>query len=317
MQHLRNYITCKFCNKKIRDKNYPNHIKICEKITKEKLIKVYNSQKKSKKENLQKKIKIEVRRARIDLERELNSKTYFVIWDDIYFEEDKVKFSPNRLDAILHSVDFKGIIPELNIIKVQYFKRLFDSEVYKLKFYKSNLLILKSPDWERIKNKIEIGKQYFEFITTKRNKIGPLFSIEEALKLNDSTFKKSHYLKYLASIQFKEFKLIPIIEVNLNQSENSFIFRVTSKGKKIIFIWENANENRATHVFTSSEKSHENNLKILESFICTQMQSKRSLLYMKDIENLKMQKELGYLTSIRHEDIDSYKRHIKTLIRNE
>jgi hypothetical protein len=309
------YIICKYCKHKIRVGKFISHSNLCREKYLEEKEKKLKDLKQLKNDLLLKNKKAKIKNEKLETKKELNSITYYMIWDDIYFEENKIRFSPNRINAILHSVEFKGVIPELNIIKDEYFKRLFDREVYKLKFFKSNLLVSKSPDWEKILNKIEIGKQYFEFIATKKSKIGPSLSIDEALKLYNSSFKKSHYLKFLASIQFKEFKLIPIIEVIGSLREKSFIFRLTSKANKTIFIWENVNENRATHVFVSPAESSENILISLESFICTQMTSKRSLLYMTDKENSNLKKDLGYLTSIRHDNIDSYKRQIKTILR--
>lgn len=308
---MRTYIFCKLCQQKILESKFISHLNSCKEIQAKKKEKVFKYPKQIKKEILNKRIRLN--RPKIDLE--LEAITFYIIWDDIFFEENRIKFSPNRINAILHSVEFRGTIPELNEIKQEYFKRLFDKEVYKLKFYKSNLLISASPDWDRIKNKIEIGKQYFEFKTTKTTKIGPSLSIDHALKLFGSSFKKSHYLKFLASIQEKEFKLIPIMEFIGNLRENSFIFRIRSRNNNIIFIWENANENRATHFFVSDMHSSETRLISLQSFICTQMPSKRSLLYQSDNVTSRMKEELGYFSTIRHENIDSYKMSVKAILK--
>lgn len=52
----------------------------------------------------------------------LQSTPHYIIWDDIIFEKDRIRFSPTRLGIILHSVELKGSIVELNQIKEQYFK---------------------------------------------------------------------------------------------------------------------------------------------------------------------------------------------------
>lgn len=335
----KNYVLCEHCNSIILATKFTMHSRKAHKIIlyefdldskirvdKEKIEKLREmasekTKKKGKKVSLLMRsefesnvIKYNEIRAKIDLDKKINNKSYYLTWDDISFEKNKVKFSPNRINSILQSVELKGVFQELNNIKEEYFKRLFYNEVYKLNFYKSRLLISESPDWQRILKKIEVGKQFFEFKSNKTYKLSSGLSVNEALTIHKSIFAKSTYLKYLASIQDKDFKLIPIIETVSDSDENSFLFRIQSKSNKILILWENVNENRATHVFMSTIESHSQTLSIIESFICTRMVIKRSLLYYKDIENISMKNELGYLTTIRHESLSNYKAQIRALV---
>jgi hypothetical protein len=62
-----------------------------------------------------------------DRERDLNRniKNIIVIWDDIVFGKDCIKFDTKRINTIIQPLQFKGIIESLNLIKEEYFKRLF------------------------------------------------------------------------------------------------------------------------------------------------------------------------------------------------
>lgn len=81
-------------------------------------------------------------------------------------------------------------------------------------------------------------------------------------------------------------------------------------------IWENVNESRATHIFISSIESHETVLTKVESFVCTSMKYKRSLLYFENEESEIIRRELGYLSTLRHGDFEDYKNKIQQLIEN-
>lgn len=243
-------------------------------------------------------------------------RTFYVIWDDILFDKDKIRFSPNRLDAILPSIGFKGVFEELNNLKQEYFKRLYDKDVYKLTFNRNSLQIDKSPDWKRISDTIEIGKQYFQFKTNVKSSFGPRLSTQSIVKLYKLDFERNQYLKFLASVHDGAFKLIPIIESINAQKEESFIFRVKSNKNNILIVWENINENRATHIFINPPNSHEKDLQKLESFICTPMKTKRIHLHLNSGENQTLKQELKYLKPIKHTTILSYKQEIQNLIKN-
>lgn len=245
-----------------------------------------------------------------------NLRTFYIIWDDILFDKDKIRFSPNRLDAILPSIEFKGVFEELNNLKQEYFKRLYDKDVYKLTFDRNSLQINKSPDWKRISDTIEVGKQYFQFKTNVKSSFGPRLTTQSIITLYKSDFERNQYLKFLASIHDGAFKLIPIIESINGQKEESFIFRVKSNKNNILVMWENMNENRATHIFINTPNSHEKDLQNLESFICTPMKTKRSQLYLNSLKNQTLKRELKYLNSIKHTNILSYKQEIQILIEN-
>lgn len=244
-----------------------------------------------------------------------NSRSFYIIWDDIIFEKDKVRFSPNRINAILPSLEFKGIFEELNSLKLEYFKRLFDKDVYKLTFKRNRLQIDKSPDWKRITDTIEIGKQYFHFKTNGKSSFGPKLTTGSIVKLYNNAFERNQYLKFLASIQHDSFKLIPIIESINGQKEESFIFRIQTKGNKILVVWENVNEKRATHIFINLSTEHEKDLQKLESFICTPMKTKRVHLYINLNNSLSLREELNYLRPIRHTTLHSYEEEILNVIK--
>lgn len=246
-------------------------------------------------------------------DRSKNSKTYYIIWDDIFFEKDKVRFSHNRIEQMLHSIEVKGVFEELNLIKGEYFIRIYGKKLYKLTFLRNKLVLDLSPDWKKIIETIEVAIEYFHFKNSKRNGFGPKIRSNLAVALYKEDFDKNTYLKYLASIHTSEFRLILIIEMYNNKREESFIFRVI-KNNQIFLIWENVRKSRATHVFSSTIESHELILTTLESFICSSMSLKRSRLYFDDQESLLVKNDLGYLSSVKHTDLFLYELAIQQIL---
>lgn len=121
----------------------------------------------------------------------------------------------------------------------------------------------------------------------------------------------------LASLHDGSFRLIPIIESINGQKEESFIFRLKSKQNNILVVWENVNENRASHIFINTPKNHEQYLHKLESFICTPMRTKRIHLHLNSKENQSLKQELKYLKSIKHTTLQSYQREVASLLTNQ
>jgi hypothetical protein len=239
---------------------------------------------------------------------------YYVVWENISFEDNKIRFSPDSLGTFLNAVKFPGIIEELNDIKKEYFIKNFRNDVYKLYFYKNILQKDISKDWIKLISRIKIGQQYFYFETSKKSKFLNGITVQEALSLNYFQ-EKTQFLKYLATLQ-EEFAIIPIIEIRNNFRENSFLFRLKSNNGQVIIIWENVNPTRAAHVFKSSVENHEKILSTIESFICSDMPLKRSLLYENSQYFNKMKFELGYVSSIRHTDIIKFRDEIQEIINN-
>ncbi len=254
--------------------------------------------------------------------RDNTTKEYSIIWDDVEFGKDEIKFKPNRLRTILKSVHCKGVVESLNSIKTEYFERLYSGKVFKLTFLKGEILLNKSPGWKQIIETIEFAKEFYEYKYPNLNRTRNIIkfkglSNQEIISLFDTSFLKSDFLKFLASKQSEIYKIIPAIEYINNHSEESFIFRFTTLKETTLIIWENVNEARATHIFVSKEDDKQNTLDLVEDFICRQdIVTKRSLLYYTDMEARKIKEDLNYLKSIRHNSLSEYETEIKWLIEN-
>lgn len=243
-----------------------------------------------------------------------HSKTHYLIWDEMLFDNNKIRFATDRIQEILHSVELKGVFEELNLIKQEYFNRIYGKKLYKLTFYRNKLLLSQSPDWKKIIATIDVAVEYFHFKRSKTNAFGPKLRTELALELYKEDFEKNAYLKYLASLHAPEFKLILIIEMYNNKREESFIFRIRGKNNEIFLVWENIKKSRATHIFLSTIESLELILTTLESFICSSMRIKRSLLYFEDQESLLVRQDLGHVSSVKHSDFNTYKLEVQQLL---
>ncbi len=272
------------------------------------------------KEELREKIKIKKKEEFEEFKSKIfeeNTHTYNVIWDYISFDDNSIKINPQGIKAIVKPIYHKGIIKSLNTIKSEYFLRLYSKKIYKLSFFKGEFDSAKSPDWNKIIETIEFAKEYYlfkysDFKNSGRTKIFNNLSNDEIILLFENLFARSSYLKYLASLQSKEFPIIPVLEYSNKNTEESFIFRFISKSGKIIIIWENVNDSRASHVFVLSKEKHDVILPLIEDFICTKsFDIKRSLLHGDNFISQDLKQKLNYHSGKRHIGLPLYKSEIK------
>lgn len=321
----KNYTICQYCNQTILANRFSRHILKVHKNDAPRIRhpELILPQKETK--NLKRKIlrglvsRDRMKKVNEERRNSINrdSKEYHIIWDDIHFEKDFVRISAERIKDPLKPIPLIGSIKELNLIKKEYFYRLFGKELYKLTFYKGELLKEYSPDWKKIEDKIEAGREHFKMnldSRAKRLRLGNELSVEDTLRDHRVLFEKSKYLQFLAKIQDQDFKIIPIIESSATKSESGFIFTIKSKSGKVLYFWESTETNRATHIFAVNQQSRKETLSIIESFICGKF-FKRSLLHRNDDEFIKFKKWINFIDSIRHTDIISFKLRIKTILK--
>lgn len=320
MAKERSYVICELCNQRIRDNRLKSHHFKVHDIGE-------NPYKLKKQKNKNKKPIISISNAKANRNKiktleasrneqiQKNAKPIYILWEDILFEKDKIRFSSLRIKDFLNSIDLKGVFPEINSIRKEYFQRLFDNEMYKLFFFEGKLIKEISPQWLLLVEKIEIGLQYFDFKFSKTNSFGPELSISDALILFDINLEKSHYLQYLATIQDEKYKLIPIKETTNTTTENSFIFRLRTRTDRTLLLWENVNHKRACHVFLTSIEIHNERLMAIESYICGSTMNKRSTLHLLKNINPLLKEKLGYLGQIRHEGVYDFRIQIDNLIK--
>jgi hypothetical protein len=341
-------IKCTHCKKDvfINTNNYLKHLKKVHKIIiKDTSVKKYlesqnilqlEQMNKSKEENKSRKIislksklenekekkkKIELyNKLKFDIEK--NTKYYRLIWDDFIFKKDKIEIKTERIKTILLPIEWKGSFESLNLIKNEYFNKIHRG-LFKMGFYNGELQKDLSPGWEKINNSIEKATEYYDFkynfkkINIEHNIFEELTNIQ-IMNFFENSFHKSHYLKYLATIQNSEYKIIPIWEAINNTKEETFIFRLKTIKNNILVIWENANDSRASHLFLISETQNRNQLKLIQEYITTnEITTKRSLLHNSTSTFSKgIKSELNYINHINHLNLNDYKSKIKHIINN-
>lgn len=249
-----------------------------------------------------------------------NTVSHYIIWDDIIFSKDHIKFDSTRLKTILKPIKIQGVFDSLNLIKKEYFQRLYPKKIFKLYFFEGDIVLEKSPGWKEIMTTIEFAKEFYEYKFLKifnqgKYKIFKELSNTEINLLFEKEFSKSEYLKFLASLQNAQFKIVPVMEFINNHTEESFLFRILTKKNNILIIWENVNESRATHLFCSSSGNERATMNSIQEFICrNDLSTKREILHLNDNNSKVIKKRLNYFKAINHRSIIEYKYEIHKLI---
>ena len=249
------------------------------------------------------------------------TKTLHIIWDDIRFSKDHLEFNLRRLNTILKPVKIDGLIESLNVIKGEYFNRLYGRKAFKLSFENGHLIQSKdvSPGWPRLMDAIELAEDHYAIKFQKRKK----GSIRKNLHLNnseildvyDDLLSRTEYLKYLAKRIDSDFKLIPVLEYSNGNIEDSFLFRFKNKRGDVLIVWENVNPNRATYIFKYNEVKHPDTLQKIENFICSEDYShKRSLFSGTDLVSRNIKKELCFLKKYAHKGFMEFRAEIEYII---
>jgi len=215
----------------------------------------------------------------------------------------------------------KGLIESLNLLKDDYFNRLYAKKLFKLSFSNGELIQNKqdSPEWTKLLDAIELIQVHYE-INVRKKKKGALRYIQkleqnEILELYDQLLSRTEYLKHLASMISPEFKLIPVLEYANGKVEDSFLFRIRNKNGNRLLIWENVNLSRATYIFKFPESKHTEILKRIEEFICSKdFEHKRSILSSTSGNSRKIKLGLCFYEKYLHEDFGNFKSEINYLI---
>ncbi len=242
-----------------------------------------------------------------------------IIWDDIIFKKNKIAFDIKRLQTILQPVEVKGIIESLNLLKNEYFNRLYSNKLFKLKFVNGQLVKKDSPGWGRLMDGIELVQLHYE-IKFQRKKNGAInihekLEPDELIEIYEQLLSRTDYLKHLAKLVDQDFRLIPVLEYANGQVEDSFLFRFKNKNGNILLVWENVNLSRATYIFKFPEVKHEEVLKKIEQFICsTNFEHKRSILSGTHLNSRKIKKDLYFYEKYPHADFEKFKSEIEYLI---
>ncbi len=238
------------------------------------------------------------------------------VWDMVEFEKDRLRLKHPKI--ILKPLPLKGSLDILNNIKKEYFDRLFHRP-FKLYYLNGIFQQSLSTDWEKIIGLIEPALEYVQFkfpTSAAKHKIGRFVNLspKQIFDLYEPKFSKNIYLKHLATKQHTSFSIIPILEFHNNQKEESFIFRLKTNRNRILIVWENSKEGRATHLFIADNDNLEHLLNLIESFIIDSTSLKRTMFHIKNSNSKFIRKELMYIESINHDSIEAYRIALQFII---
>jgi hypothetical protein len=242
--------------------------------------------------------------------------TAYITWDDITFDRNKIRISPNKV--FVQPLEIPGSIKVFNEIKVDYFKRKFKKNVYKIVVYKgivmeelsngpSQIRMLISEhvaDMERKKNKDNIQKEF-----SNQEFTGAQF-LNKVSKLA----VKNEYLTIPAKLIKKSDKIFGLLENNKGQEEEALLFCYYFNEYQLL-LWENINPNRAAYLFVF-KKVNETGLTRLKSIIQSNIDYKRYNLFMGTDVNKSFNLDCLDYYQLNHFDIQEYSKKL-TIILNE
>lgn len=247
-----------------------------------------------------------------------NSKLVNLVWDNLVFEKNIIKFQ--HKDHFISPVVCDGIMPQLNDIKNSYFNKehkiLLKFLVTKGQIDKEN-----SPGWKKLLEIIDLAKvkldENIKSIANKAYSIPDVSGLTNTQIIEKFTPRngKSFFIKFLASEHSSLYPIIPIIENRNSIQEVSFVFTLIS-GEFLFLIWENCSENRGTHIFKIEKSDYKKSIKSLKSYIQDpDIFNKRKTLWQNDKASLKVKKLLNHFSSLRHTDVNSFKKDFNSFIK--
>lgn len=245
-----------------------------------------------------------------------NFSTLYATWDHIEFEKGYIKISPKL--GIVRPIKIDGSLKILNNIKIEYFKRVYGDEVYKLVFKNGILQNEFSPGIDKIQKLIQEEGTVATSLPKLLSKSSHyIFSHSYDKKIIQNLINKSlsHnlYLKKCAALMNETDDVKAFIERNNDINEEALLF-IYNCPDKCVMLWENLNSGRAAYVFIVPKKDKKNLYSVLKSLIEGDISNKRALLYGNNLNlsNFNI-KDLKYKCII-HDDINSYYLSLKYIL---
>jgi|GEM_PF-5713208 len=210
-----------------------------------------------------------------------------------------------------------GSIKIYNEIKVEYFKKKYAKDIYKLVIHKGIALEDLSKGVTQIRTLISDHAADLEKPTRKEH-LNKEFTDQEFVgnQLQEVLNKlaiKNEYLSSAANSISKNDKLYGILENNKGQEEESLLFIYNCKDKSLV-LWENINPNRAAYLFVLNSDDI-NALTRLKTIIKTNIEYKRYNLFIgTDIKKtFNLQCQAYY--QLNHFILSEYERKLKFIIK--
>lgn len=241
----------------------------------------------------------------------------YITWDDIHFEKNKICISPNK--GFVHPIPLNGSLPILNEIKVDYFRRVYKNDVFKL--------IIKNGyvRQDLSKDLIKIEEQIFDYTketqavkniqTQKHESIFRTTSEKnEILEYINTQSLKNGFLRYPATLLNQNDNVIALLENNNGIEEESLLF-IFRRDNYSYLLWENINSKRAAYFFCFDSKSMDISISKTAQLIITNSEYKRENLFravdIKKVYNI----DCIFYRSIVHENQGDYKKQLDRIFK--
>lgn len=262
-------------------------------------------------------------RERLERLRNLQARTLIVQvqWNNVEFLKGSIILVGRPQLRSLHPITLSGSIISLNTIKKEYFNRLYGNITYTLTFVDGKLSRLQSPDFLKMQKTIGLATAYWDFknalrLSYKEVEMFLKHPAADILTLNKSKIDRSPYLKHLATLQTANRKIIPMFEPFQQRREECFIFRLSTRRGNQLIIWENVNENRASHLFLATKENEDIVLKKVITYILREdLSQRRSRLQSDTKENQELKRYLEYKSHIIHKGLYDYELYLNYLIK--
>lgn len=255
--------------------------------------------------------------------------TFETSWRDIGFEDGRIYINTGNQESILIAYPWEFAKGDFNLIVTGYItKRELGSIITEV----LNNDIVSISGLEDLKEAILIAE-----ITKAKKKVDEL--LEEGIKPNQIRFHPDFIklgnadllrlfgnhecIDYLQKIQSTslDMSLIYILETNLLVAgsiakESSYLFSVVLPNDMVSIIWESIKLDRATQIFNCSIKDYFKTITEVEKFLTSDIVKKRSKLRSTFSEDVLLQKDLSYITSVQHTqyDFEKWKRKLHEAI---
>lgn len=238
----------------------------------------------------------------------------FITWDNIEFLNNKIKINHKDFFSLkpIQIIDSKE---SLNLIKVEYFKRVYHNQIYKLYVINNEIKEEISPDLKKIRAVIEI--QLEEIQKKKKNQK----NLEKKEKIFPKNASQSQIIEIIGNLPESKFKFIKIaakfltendqvlafIENNNSNFEEALIF-IFKRPKLNFVLWENINESRGAYLFKFPQPNFKQELSRLVSLLKSSIHNKREKFFRnEDNFNLEYKSKIF----LNHEDLFRYRWQIK------
>ncbi|UAB74315.1 hypothetical protein [Mesoflavibacter sp. SCSIO 43206] len=246
-------------------------------------------------------------------------KVYFT-WKNLIFTNRGIKVDPNILYL---SISIDGPTNILNQLSETYFQKKYANELYKVYINKSTrkIVLNLSTDIDKIRDIVINHVNNVKKTQLKRSQIkketkeNKQLSFSKEINLNEikKKFKSNTFIIHASKFIKNKNKAIALWENNNSSLEEALLI-IIKKNRHNFVIWENINENRACYIFKFNNINFNKKLNNLKKFINSNVEYKRYDLF---ANNGKANK-LNYLEyyTVTHEDINTYKSKLNTILRS-